>query len=152
MSEATEADGEEAGGSPLDDERHLEKLYHDQGLTQSEIAEEYGVTASTVSHYMSKHGVGTRAHAVDDERLADPDWLREQYIEEGRTMEDIAEDVGCSDGTVMRRVHEHVPEEDLAERGGTRVGSGEGDGEQEGGEGDGEAGGGEAGEGGDDNE
>jgi transposase-like protein len=138
MSEATDADGEEAGGSPLDDEGHLEELYHDQGLTQSEIAEEYGVTASTVSHYMSKHGVGTRAHAVDDERLTDPGWLREQYIEEGRTMQDIAEDIGCSDGTVMRRVHEHVPEEELAERDGTRVGSGEG--------------GGEAGEGGGDDE
>lgn len=112
MSEETEAQEEQAeeeaeNKSPLDDAEHLNELYHEQELTQSEIGEKYGVSASTVSHYMKKHEVPTRGRRVLDDRLEDADWLYEQYVEEDLTMQQIADEVGCSDGTVMRRLRKH---------------------------------------------
>lgn len=42
-------------------EEELRRLYWDEGLTQSEIAEEVGASGSgTVSEWMSKHGIETR--------------------------------------------------------------------------------------------
>lgn len=94
--------------SPVfDDEEYLREQYHGEGKTQSEIAEEHGITASTVSHYMKKYGIETRGHQVTDERLDDPEWLGKKYIDEDLTMQEIAEEVGCSDGTVMRRLRKH---------------------------------------------
>jgi DNA-directed RNA polymerase specialized sigma24 family protein len=102
-----EEEPEETETSPLDDEETLVELYHEEGLTQAEIGERHGVSSSTVSHYMKKHGVETRANVVDDERLEDPEWLEEKYVGEGLTMQEIADEVGVSDGTVMRRLHKH---------------------------------------------
>jgi DNA-directed RNA polymerase specialized sigma subunit len=101
-----EEESTETQSNPLDDPELLRELYHDEGMTQAEIGEEYGVTSSTVSHYMSKHEVETRANVVTDERLEDPEWLREKYGEEELTMQEIADIIGCSDGTVMRRLHD----------------------------------------------
>jgi DNA-binding transcriptional regulator LsrR (DeoR family) len=104
----TEEEEEQEGTqSPLDDEELLNELYHEEGLTQAEIGEKFDVTASTVSHYMKKHEIKTSAHRVTDERLEDPEWLEEKYIEEDMTMQAIADIVGCSDGTVMRRLRKH---------------------------------------------
>jgi DNA-directed RNA polymerase specialized sigma24 family protein len=87
---------ERAESSPLDDADYLEAAYHgdelvEGGATQAEIGEEHGIT--------------TRANSVSDERLEDPEWLEEQYVDEEKTMQEIADEVGCSDGTVMRRLH-----------------------------------------------
>jgi hypothetical protein len=54
-------------------------------------------------------------HATDDDRaekpgasaLWDPEFVREQYVEQRKTMEQIAEDVGCTVGTVHKWVNEH---------------------------------------------
>jgi len=101
---------EQTESSPLDDAEYLEAAYHgdelvEGGATQAEIGEEHGVTSSTVSHYMKKHDITTRANSVSDERLEDAEWLEEQYVDEEKTMQEIADEVGCSDGTVMRRLH-----------------------------------------------
>lgn len=110
--ETDEADGdveteEQESVNPLDDEELLREEYEENGLTQAEIGEKYGgVTASTVSHYMKKHGIETNQTRVTDERLDDPEWLREKYEDEEWTMQEIADEVGCSDGTVMRRLHD----------------------------------------------
>jgi len=42
------------------DPQILKELYQEKGLTQKEIGEMYGVTHSTISAYMVKHGVKTR--------------------------------------------------------------------------------------------
>lgn len=115
--EAAEEAAEEESQSPLDDPEYLEAVYNgdelvEGGATQAEIGEEHGVTSSTVSHYMKKHGIDTRANTITDERLEDEEWLANAYLseEEGgegekMTMQDIADEIGCSDGTVMRRLH-----------------------------------------------
>jgi len=107
----TEEEQAEEEYNPLDDPEYLREEYFEggpdgEGRTQADIGEEHGVTSSTVSHYMKKHGIETRANVVTDERLDDEDWLREQYEDEELTMQEIADIVGCSDGTVMRRLHQ----------------------------------------------
>lgn len=112
MSAETEAaddggeEAEEENSNPLDDEEKLRELYEEEGLTQAEIGEQFDVTASTVSHYMRKHDIEARQTRVSDERLEDEEWLREKYEDEELTMQEIADEIGCSDGTVMRRLHQ----------------------------------------------
>ena len=105
-----EEEDTEEESSPLDDADYLEAAYHgdelvEGGATQAEIGEEHGVTSSTVSHYMKKHEITTRANSVSDERLEDAEWLENAVDEEDVTIQDISDEVGCSDGTVMRRLH-----------------------------------------------
>jgi len=88
-------------------ERVLHELYVRLGWSQREIAETFDVTPSTVSHHLHKHDITTPGVGVSDERLDDPEYLREKYVDEGMTMAEIGEEVGCSDGTVMRRLHDH---------------------------------------------
>jgi IS30 family transposase len=97
---------EETEDNPLDDEEYLREQYHEEEKTQSEIGDEHGVTSSTVSHYMKKHSVETRGSGSVDERANDPEWLEEKYVDEEMTMQEIADELNCSDGTIMRRLHD----------------------------------------------
>lgn len=40
-------------------------------------------------------------------QLNDPDWLRGQYLEAGRTLDDLANDIGCHDSTVGLHLNRH---------------------------------------------
>lgn len=44
-------------------EETLRKLYHEDGLTQPEIAEKYGIKHNTVSYWMKKHGIEARTNS-----------------------------------------------------------------------------------------
>lgn len=110
--EAADEAEEQDAKNPLDDPEKLKELYHDEEMTQAEIAEDYDTTSSTVSHYMTKHDIETRGADSVDERADDPEWLEDAYwgdtvTEGGATMQEIANELECSDGTVMRRLHEH---------------------------------------------
>lgn len=114
MPEQEAADGpeEQDTQNPLDNPELLKELYHDEEMTQAEIADDFDTSTSTVSHYMSKHGVETRGADSVDERADDPEWLDNAYwgdavTEGGATMQEIANELECSDGTVMRRLHEY---------------------------------------------
>lgn len=41
-------------------------------------------------------------HMPDDTRYRDEEWLREQYIEKGKTMQKISDECGCSRMTISR--------------------------------------------------
>ena len=41
------------------------------------------------------------------ELLADPNWLRREYVENGRTYRDIANEIGCGRQTVCRALDRH---------------------------------------------
>jgi len=103
--EVTEDEEEAEEQSPVfDDAEYLEQKYHDEDLTQAEIGDEHDVTASTISHYMDKHGVDTRANQVDDERLEDEEWLTEQYSEEG---EDRPDEIGMGEKPLNDRLNRY---------------------------------------------
>lgn len=49
---------------------------------------------------------------MPDKVEIDPDWLRQRYVREGGTLEDIADEKGCSIATVHNRMEEHeIPRE-----------------------------------------
>lgn len=48
------------GPDPFADPREVARMYHDDGLEQSDIAERFGVHQSTVSKLMKREGIETR--------------------------------------------------------------------------------------------
>jgi transposase-like protein len=86
----------------------LREQYVDRERTTADIAEECGVTHQTISTWLDKHGIETRfSGELTDERLADADWLREQYVDRERSAADIAEECGCHNSTIRRWLDKH---------------------------------------------
>jgi DNA-binding transcriptional regulator LsrR (DeoR family) len=61
----------------LDDADRLERLYHDEGLSQQEIGEQFDVTRQAVGAAMKRHGIevqhtGGSKHYTTDELL---EWI-----------------------------------------------------------------------------
>ena len=52
---------------PWKDADTLRRLYHDDGLTQQEIAERFGIDDSTVSYWFRKLGINTGYTTDTDE-------------------------------------------------------------------------------------
>lgn len=86
------------------------------GRKLTDIAKELGVSYPTAQVWMKKSGVeqqnvriGKEAHAL----LNDPNWLREQYLTKRRTINNIAQELGVTHGTVRLyrdEVHKIEPE------------------------------------------
>lgn len=91
----------------LDDPEWLGEQYWGRGRSLRDIAGETGAADSTVRRRLIAHGLGTRDQRPDDERLDDPEWLEEQYVERGRGIEDIAGETGVSIRTVCVRLHKY---------------------------------------------
>ena len=81
----------------------------DRGSTVSEIARRAGVQRKTVRTAMQRHGI-ENPHADRGRRpalLDDADWLRRAYVDEQRSMPDIADEVGAAPVTVGRALRRH---------------------------------------------
>lgn len=81
----------------------LVQKYHEEGLSQYEIADLCDASQGTVWYWMRKHGV--ESETPDEpvsEKYKDREWLYEQYVDEERTNKDIAEECGVSDSTICR--------------------------------------------------
>ncbi|MDF9748384.1 HNH endonuclease signature motif containing protein [Natrinema salsiterrestre] len=97
-------------GKPWHDEETLRELYYDEGLSTDEIGKELGCAGRTVRDWFDKLDIDTRSQAearLEYPNLADEEWLREKYTEEGLTAPQIADALGCSKGAVLHWVHEH---------------------------------------------
>jgi len=88
----------------------LREQYVIRQRSQSDIAEECGVTPSTVSNWLKKFNIETRsgyAAGLAYPRLKDSSWLREQYVEKQRDMSHIAAEIGCSTPVVCDWLRKH---------------------------------------------
>jgi len=47
-------------GNPWDDVEKVERLYHEEGLSQSEIAEKFGTSRSNIQNTMDRNGISKR--------------------------------------------------------------------------------------------
>lgn len=90
----------------LGDEQWLREEYLEQEKTTREIANEIGVHQSTVGRWLNRHGIETTQGSSTpiDSRLSDGQWLREQYVEQKRTVQDIADICGCARYTAHRKL------------------------------------------------
>ena len=102
-----------SGGRPLSDKRltaeeWLREQYAEKRRSTLDIAEQCECSSRTVNYWLTKHGIETRSqNPIPDQRLADEEWLREQYVEKRRTSADIAEQCGCHSRTVIEWMKRH---------------------------------------------
>jgi len=98
-----------AADGRLADPDWLEEQYVQQGRPLHDIATECRCHSETVRRWLDRHEIetGGNSRLYADERLADPEWLREKYVEERWDVYDIAEECGCHDSTVSRWLNVH---------------------------------------------
>lgn len=74
------------------------------GATTYDLAAQTGVSRQTVARVLADTGTPTRRGRSPQFDI-DPQWLRDQYETQGRTMPQIADLVGCSTMTINRHLH-----------------------------------------------
>lgn len=98
--------------SPWRDAETLRHFYHGKEYSLLETANAIGCTEGTVSIWCGKVGVETRdasdaRDAGTPDQLKDESWLRDEYLSEGRTCADLADQLGVTDLTVSRWLRRH---------------------------------------------
>ena len=94
----------------LSDAEWLRERYIGQKKSDHDIAEELGCAVTTVGNFRDDHGIPVRDHSVSVsmgkfppgvyEKVTDPDWLREQYVELEKSDYTIADEIGSNHETV----------------------------------------------------
>jgi len=96
----------------LHDETWLREQYIEKGKSATEIGDECDVSTDAVSSWLDRHGIERRGPSeaqADGEigPLKDPEWLRTQYWDEGKTAEEIGTELGVYGSTVNRWLNRH---------------------------------------------
>lgn len=92
---------------PWHDKETLERLYHGEGLSQKEVAEELGCSRETVLAWMDKldvdarHANGTRYYDKRERLRQSKEEIIEKY-ESGAALYVLAEEYGVNDATLKR--------------------------------------------------
>jgi 5-methylcytosine-specific restriction endonuclease McrA/predicted DNA-binding protein YlxM (UPF0122 family) len=94
------------------DEDWLREKYYEEGLTLSEMGSICGVTDACISDNMEKSGIERRGKSQaqknrEDERIYNKDWLEKQYLENKRSMYEIAEMTGVEASTILRSLRKN---------------------------------------------
>lgn len=96
-------------GEAWADEERLRKLYVEDRMTTYEIAEKFDVNDTTISRALDRNGIQSRSGGSGlepNQPWHDEDTLRELYVEEKLTAEEIGERLGCSQATVLLNMRE----------------------------------------------
>lgn len=100
--------GSETPDEPYTDETWLREQYVDKRNSTEEIAESQGITSTTVQRWLKEYGIPRRnqseAQIKEKKKVHDEYWLRNQYIENRRSMKDIADEVGMTPSGVKKWV------------------------------------------------
>lgn len=86
-----------ARACPVDD-AELHRLYHDEQLTQAQLAERLDAAPGTVARWLAECGIGTPDPRIDHQRL------RQRYLDEQATTREIAAELGVSHNRVIREL------------------------------------------------
>jgi transposase len=94
---------------PYHREEWLREQYIEERRTTVDIAEECGVSATTITTWMDKHGIDRRSRSeaqIDEKKkVHNEEWLCEQYLEEKRSMRDIGKEVGMTPSGVKKWIN-----------------------------------------------
>lgn len=93
--------------APWEDEAWLREKHIDEGMTLQEMADYAGTTFDTVRYYMRKHGVERIGNARPDAKYRDADYLEREYWENGKSLNEIAEDCDTDGPTILRWMKRH---------------------------------------------
>lgn len=99
-------------GPPWRDPEKLAELYYGDELSMQDIAEQFGTTRQTIWNWMERFGMERRglheSHTTGaPELLKDPDALRRELIEVGKTRQQVADELGVSQPTVTKWALDH---------------------------------------------
>jgi AraC-like DNA-binding protein len=89
----------------LDDEQWLRERYVCEKRSYKQMSEMCDCSPTTVKRKLKKYDIPTRNNRhLSDHRLQDEQWLREKYIEETKSSEEISEICDCAPSTVRRHL------------------------------------------------
>lgn len=93
---------------PWQDERVLRDLYHNQGLSMEQVADELGCAYRTVFNWMEKHSIERRPQWQEMEGpWRDKETLEKLYTEEKLSALEIAEKYDCNKKTIYNWLDRH---------------------------------------------
>lgn len=98
--------------NPWRDEKVLRKLYLEHRLVPREMAELLGCSRRNVSKWINRYDISRRSWSeIADERapdlLSDPDALQRLYVDEHKSIKEIAAEADVSVEAVHRRLRKH---------------------------------------------
>jgi hypothetical protein len=94
----------------LGDGEWLRTEYLEKNRSSSAIAKEIGCDKGTVCRALKRIGVLTRVRTSRYPQLNDYDWLKEKYIIEGLSLNEIARQVGSTNGNVWTHLkQQNIP-------------------------------------------
>ncbi|WP_254838063.1 helix-turn-helix domain-containing protein [Natronomonas marina] len=96
--------------TPHQDGEILERLYHSEGLSLREIGDVLGVSEATIRRWMDRHDIerGDQLNHVGyDQPWHDEEKMREKYVEEGLSTNDLASLWGCCRKTIYKWMRRH---------------------------------------------
>jgi len=88
----------------------LYRLYVEKQMSQSDVAEQIGCSRSVISNWLSEYGIETRdvgGKYRDEYPYKDRDTLYRMYIEDEKTVVEIADELGCCQKTVSDWLDRH---------------------------------------------
>jgi hypothetical protein len=78
----------------------LHKRYVLEMMTVQQIADVIGCNKATVARALKRHGIPARPHTSKFTKLNDKDWLISAYVNDGRSLNDIAAQAGTTAANV----------------------------------------------------
>jgi len=105
--EGTRAGPQHFDETPWRDESELRRLYQEEEMTQEEIADNLGVSETTIRNWMKRHGIERRCGATAEGRYTDKEWLREQYVEKELSCHEVAQKCDVVNGTIRTWLIKH---------------------------------------------
>jgi len=85
----------------------LRQKYEVEKLTVAEIGEICDRSPHTICYHIRKAGFETRHTKSPRSLYKDPDWLREQYVDNRKTLKEIAEECNSSISTISYNLKKH---------------------------------------------
>jgi transposase-like protein len=94
------------GSRKYHNEEWLRTEYVEKRRSTTDMAEECGVSAQTIIRWLKKNGIDRRgqseAQIAEKQPFHDETWLREQYVNQGRSMQDIADECGVTPSGIKK--------------------------------------------------
>ena len=84
----------------LKNKEWLQECYLEKGMTGQAIADIVGCSKCTVYRRLNAHGIKRRGHTSKYPQLNDKEWLEDAYVNQGRSLNSIANEVGSTPGNI----------------------------------------------------
>ena len=80
----------------------LKRMYIEEKMSMAQIAEELGASETTISRFMDRAGIERREpiYYYENRDYRDEKWLREQFVEKGRSTTEIADECDVTRSTI----------------------------------------------------